>query len=72
MFIAILGPSMQPPLAALLYFDAEKMVIHLPEQDNTTYDLQPDAVVEAVVYFAASLYKSSQPSILEWKGFGEY
>ncbi len=71
-FIAMAGIAMAPPGAALLYYDAEGMVLHLPDQNSTTYDLRPGSLIEGVIYEERSEYASDKGSAQPWKGFGVY
>lgn len=71
-FIAVLGIEMQPPVTALLYFNRENMIIHLPEQNSTSYNLQPNTPIERIVYLEQAEYETNKDSIQAWKGFGNY
>jgi len=71
-FITALGIEMQPPIAGMLYFNGENMIIHLPEQNSISYNLQPNTSIERIVYLEQSEYESNKDSIQKWKGFGKY
>jgi hypothetical protein len=71
-FVSASGIEGTPPIIALIYFDSLNMIIHLPEQDSSLYNLQPDIQIESIVYLDRSDYLFDKRSAKQWKGFGNY
>ena len=71
-FITFFGIGSQPPVAALLYFDSLGMIVHLPEQNNKSYNLQAEIPVERIVYLKKSDYFNNKSLVQSWKGYGIY
>jgi hypothetical protein len=70
--IAVLGLEMTPPLSLRLYFDQERMIVYLPEQNKSTYSLLQDTTIITVGYFEQSKYFISKNTTQAWNGYGEY
>jgi hypothetical protein len=71
-FVIATGIEGTSPLVALIYFDNVNMIIHLPDQNSISYDLQSDIIIERIVYLERSDYEFNKRSAQQWKGFGKY
>ena len=56
----------------LLYYIEKNMIIHLPEQNNVSYSLDPNINIERIVYLEQTEFEHNKKSAQKWKGFGIY
>jgi len=56
----------------LLYYNEKNMIIHLPEQNNVSYSLDPNINIERIVYLEQTEFEHNKKSAQKWKGFGIY
>ncbi len=70
-FVTASGIDNTPPIVALLYFNTENMIVYLPEQNSTQYNLQPDILIESIQYLEQSDYLFNFRSAKPWKGYGK-
>ncbi len=70
-FITASGIDNTPPIVALLYFNKENMIVYLPEQNSTQYNLKPDIQIESIQYLEQSDYLFNFRSAKPWNGYGK-
>ena len=60
------------PVKMILYFGSIKTKLELPEQNETTYKVDPSIIIASVGYLTTSEYEKSTHNGQKWSGYGDY